>query len=176
MRRIIEKYTQPRAYLPAFDHGSCFIAAANPGGLLLVTGMLIRLTRVLVGIERRLSRPVCKEGMVAGWMPKIASVLVPALQSLSRNHRVFFTPSELQPVLISSSSQCRQNDVGLNQPRDSASPQAIPTLKPALFLSPSAELDLVSCFESYFESYFESCSYRQTEEHRAMPIVGLCTD
>ena len=110
MRRSIEKYTQPRAYLPAFDHGSCFIAAANPGGLLLVTGMLIRFTKVLVGFDRRLSRWVCMEGMMGGRVPKLASVLLPALQSLLRDHRIFLL-RELPPVLVSNSSQCRQTDV-----------------------------------------------------------------
>ncbi len=39
---MIEKYTQPRAYFPDFANGSCFTAAARPGGLEDVTGMFMR--------------------------------------------------------------------------------------------------------------------------------------
>ena len=41
----MEKYTQPSAYFPDFDHGSCLLAATSPGGLLLVILTLIRFTR-----------------------------------------------------------------------------------------------------------------------------------
>ena len=64
---MMEKYTQPSAYLPDLDQGSCLLAATSPGGLLLVILILIRLAKSWrgdVGVpcwtrERR-------KGMIAG--------------------------------------------------------------------------------------------------------------
>lgn len=52
---MIEKYTQPRAYLPEFVHGSCFAAARRPGGLEAVTGIFMRfaIDRVVMGSRSR---------------------------------------------------------------------------------------------------------------------------
>ena len=62
---MMEKYTQPRAYFPDFDHGSSLLAATIPGGLLLVILILIRFTKSRsgsVGMPR--GRMVRREGMV----------------------------------------------------------------------------------------------------------------
>lgn len=62
---MIEKYTQPRAYFPDFDHGSSWLAATSPGGLLFVILILIRLAkswRGIVGVPRGMK--VGREGMV----------------------------------------------------------------------------------------------------------------
>ena len=63
---MIEKYTQPSAYFPDFDHGSCLLAATSPGGLLLVTLTLIRFARSWrgsVGVPWRMRDR--RKGMVA---------------------------------------------------------------------------------------------------------------
>lgn len=63
---MIEKYTQPSAYFPDFDHGSSVLAATNPGGLLLVILILIRFAkswRGIVGVPCGMK--VRREGMVA---------------------------------------------------------------------------------------------------------------
>ena len=63
---MIEKYTQPSAYLPDFDHGSCSLAATISGGLLLVILTLIRLAkswRGPVGVPWRMRDR--RKGMVA---------------------------------------------------------------------------------------------------------------
>ena len=64
---MMEKYTQPSAYFPDLDQGSCLLAATSPGGLLLVILILIRLTKswrgnvgVPCGIRER------RKGMIAG--------------------------------------------------------------------------------------------------------------
>ncbi len=63
---MIEKYTQPRAYFPDFDHGSSWLAAISPGGLLLVILILIRFTRSWRGIVGvRCGMKARREGMVA---------------------------------------------------------------------------------------------------------------
>lgn len=63
MRRIIEKNTQPRAYLPDFAHGSCFTAAARPGGLEPLTGMFMRFAIDRPVVESRSRRGKRIEGM-----------------------------------------------------------------------------------------------------------------
>ena len=63
---MIEKYTQPSAYFPDFDHGSSWLAATSPGGLLLVILILIRFARSwrgIVGVPCGMK--VRREGMVA---------------------------------------------------------------------------------------------------------------
>ncbi len=60
----MEKNTQPKAYLPDCDHGSCLLAATKPGGLLLLTGMLMRLVRDRKDVERvATSWGACRGGM-----------------------------------------------------------------------------------------------------------------
>lgn len=62
---MMEKYTQPSAYFPDLDHGSCLLAATSPGGLLLVILMLIRFAkfrRGSVGVPWGMK--VRKEGIV----------------------------------------------------------------------------------------------------------------
>lgn len=63
---MIEKYTQPSAYFPDLDHGSSWLAATSPGGLLLVILILIRFTksrRGIVGVPCGMK--VRREGMIA---------------------------------------------------------------------------------------------------------------
>ena len=63
---MIEKYTQPSAYFPDFDHGSCLLAAISPGGLLLVILILILFAkswRGIVGVPFGVK--VHREGMAA---------------------------------------------------------------------------------------------------------------
>lgn len=64
---MMEKYTQPSAYFPDLDQGSCLLAATSPGGLLLVILILIRLAKswrgnvgVLCATRER------RKGMMAG--------------------------------------------------------------------------------------------------------------
>lgn len=67
MSSTIEKYTQPSAYFPDFDHGSCLLAATSSGGLLLVILILILLARScrgIVGVPRKEWER--RKGMVAG--------------------------------------------------------------------------------------------------------------
>lgn len=60
---MIEKYTQPRAYLPDFVHGSCFCAAARPGGLGAVTGIFMRFASDRVVVVSRSRKGIRIEGM-----------------------------------------------------------------------------------------------------------------
>jgi hypothetical protein len=54
-RRMMQKYTHPRAYFPEFTHGSRVSASISPEGLVLLYGILIRLMRD--EIEPATSRP-----------------------------------------------------------------------------------------------------------------------
>ncbi len=73
---MIEKYTQPRAYLPDFDHGSCFTAAARPGGLEGFTGMFMRFAIDQVVVVSRSRRGNRIEGMAIVGGPRVDSVAV----------------------------------------------------------------------------------------------------
>lgn len=65
----MEKYTQPSAYFPDFDHGSSLLAATSPGGLLLVILIWIRLANSWRGVVGVVDVPCGmkdrREGMVA---------------------------------------------------------------------------------------------------------------
>ena len=88
---MMEKYTQPSAYFPDLDQGSCLLAATSPGGLLLVILILIRLAKswrgnvgVPCGIRER------RKGMIAGGEVLALKTggmgLAVCPQSLRRNH------------------------------------------------------------------------------------------